>query len=505
MSYVSPVGQSDYAVMDRPLAGAGGGQSSGAGWPGGAFESVPYSPFAHPFAGWVALSDLIADSNPELSDAMRAMAAVLQAAAEQSTMNVFPQIRSALAETGIPLAAIADVERAFLSDLLPLSVGDLTELGAEAFTELVDSGTMEPTEPSNTGFIASVIHYGGHSLLGLEMREVESPPRLPVRYDNLPEGFGDYFLPATPLRVTASLDLPPVASGRNFSIWCRKPIHRRGDNLLATEHTYVDRDISGLTNPRFRGEAVTEQYRADVDEWLPADFTESIDTARPIDQYYYVYELSDPKRARAAKKLRQILERNGIEIQQLIKTSSDTAVTLAVGAATSAGVPLATLSPVLRPISRMIWGGILSRLERSLADTNLTPWTITHTTLYLPEYPVGPLSMFTLLSPAAPTAKLHRIRRDNVDPNRSIMDIGYEEKKRAFQRGRGMMGLSEPPEHPCPADLWMNVSSVNQPAAWTEPADDRAGFRVLVPHAEAGDEACYVSALRADVLEAGLR
>ena len=37
------------------------------------------------------------------------------------------------------------------------------------------------------------------------------------------------------------------------------------------------------------------EYRPDVEEWLPTEFSESIDLGRPLDQYYYVYELNDPK------------------------------------------------------------------------------------------------------------------------------------------------------------------------------------------------------------------
>ena len=109
--------------------------------------------------------------------------------------------------------------------------------------------------------------------------------------------------------------------------------------------------------------------------------------------------------------------------------------------------------------------------------------------------------MFMLVSPATPDAKLHRILRDDNDLDRSVMDLNYGGVKvRAQQRGRGMVGLTVPPDRRCPADLWHQVAVKNQPAAWTEPKQDRGGFRVLVPHAEAGKDASYVSALRADVV-----
>jgi hypothetical protein len=132
----------------------------------------------------------------------------------------------------------------------------------------------------------------------------------------------------------------------------------------------------------------------------------------------------------------------------------------------------------------------------------MTPWIITHTTLLARQYPAGPLSMFVLASPAAPDAKLHQVRRDAYDPDQSAMNLGYGANVRALQRGRGMIGLSTPPSLTCPADLWAQVAAKNHPTAWTEPSLDGAGFRVLVPHAEAGKGASYVSALRADVLPA---
>jgi hypothetical protein len=487
--------------MDRPLAEAGGGNSSGAGRPGGAFGPGPYCPFAHPFAGWIALSDIVGDSNPELGDAMRALAAILQAALEQSVAERFPEIGSLLQQAGIPRWSIADAERDLLSGLLPLSPRELAEEADLAFAELGETGTVERTEPVSAGFMAAVTHYGGHAILGREVDQESPPPRLPVSYENLPDDFRDYFLPATPLRVVASMDLPSVASGRDFSIWCRKPLRRPGDNLKATEHTYIEHEINGLTNPRSQGGAVTREYRDDVEEWQPGDFSESIDLGRPLDQYYYVYELTDPKRSSAIRKMRALIRQNSPAIRQVINTASDTAIDLAANAAAPLGLPVTPLAPLTKPIGRMLWGGLISRLEKALEDTTMTTWSLTHTTFYSPAYPVGPLSMFILLSPTDPTAMLHRIRRDDNDPDVSEMDLGYEEKKRAYQRGRGMMGLSHPPTRPCPGDLWAQVASKNAPAAWTEPGNDNAGFRALVPHAEAGDDVRYVSALRADVLE----
>jgi hypothetical protein len=264
------------SVMERPTADAAGGGSSAAGW-SAAFESMPYSPFSHPFAGWIALSNLISDSNPELADAMRVLATILQAAIEQMTVELFPEIRSLLAQAGIPRWCVEDAERTLLSGLLPLSVEELAEQASEAFAELKETGTVEPTEPAESGFLASIIHYGGHAILGTEIEGIDTrPPQFPVRREDLPEGFLDHFLPSSGFRTVASLDLPGVVSGRGFSIWCRKPLRRRGDCLEATEHTYIERDVLGLSNTRFRGDSVLEKYRDDIDDWLPGNFSESM-------------------------------------------------------------------------------------------------------------------------------------------------------------------------------------------------------------------------------------
>jgi hypothetical protein len=147
----------------------------------------------------------------------------------------------------------------------------------------------------------------------------------------------------------------------------------------------------------------------------------------------------------------------------------------------------------------MVADQLVDKLKDALKDTTMTPWSITHTTLFHPKYPVGPLSMFVLISPAAPRAWLHRVIRDPHDPSKSTMDRNYGEKGRDSRRSRGMMGVTASPVPTCPSDLWGQVAWANAPAAWTQPDKDAGGFRVLVPHAAPGKGASYVSALRADV------
>ena len=79
--------------------GAGNGGSSGFRTPRLRLHSVP---FGIPFAGWLALSDMIADANPELGDTMRALAAVYQAALERSLAERFADILGLLQDAGIP-------------------------------------------------------------------------------------------------------------------------------------------------------------------------------------------------------------------------------------------------------------------------------------------------------------------------------------------------------------------------------------------------------------------
>lgn len=186
-------------------------------------------------------------------------------------------------------------------------------------------------------------------------------------------------------------------------------------------------------------------------------------------------------------------------IRNVLVEAVGSGVTAGLSATGPVGAPLA---PVASTAVRSLSDVLLSRLEKALADTNMTPWIISHTTLLTSQYPVGPLSMFVLASPTAPDAKLHRVIRDAHDPDNSEMDLGYDANVRVLQRGRGMLGLSTTPTRPCPTDLWAQVATKNQPAAWTEPSLDQGGFRVLVPHAETGKGPSYVSALRADVLPA---
>jgi hypothetical protein len=441
---------------------------------------------------------MIADANPELGDTMRALAAVYQAALAGSLADRSADLRRALQSAGIPRWSADEAERALLSGTLPFSASDLAEDVAQALAELMETETVLTAASESDGFLASVMHFGGLAVLGADADEVALPGSLPVRREALPETFFDYFLADNQLRVTASLDLPALASGREFSLWCRSPLRRhRGDNLVATEHTYIEREIEGLSNPRFHGAdvPVTTSYRDDIADWQPRDFTESI--PQGVSNFYFAYRLTEPKRSRAARRLRTALG------SEAIRTVLSEAVNAGVAAGMSAAGPLgAPLAPVASTAARSLSDALLSSLATALADTNMTPWIITHTTLLTPQYPVGPLSMFVLTSPAAPDAKLHQIRRDQYDPDRSEMNLGYDANVRALQRGRGMFGLSRPPARRCPSDLWAHVAANNQPAAWTEPSLDSGGFRILVPHAEAGKGASYVSALRADVLVA---
>lgn len=460
--------------------------------------SPAHSPFGAPFAGWLALSDLIADSNPELGDMMRALAAVYQAALERSLADRFVDIRGHLQDAGIPRWSADEAERALLSGSLPLPASDMAEDAAQAYTELMETGTVLATEPESEGFLASVMHFGGLAVLGADAGQVALPASLPVRREELPEAFFDYFLPDTQLRVAASLDLPALASGREFSLWCHSPLRRwKGDNLVATEHTYIEREVEGLTNPQFHATdaPVTERYRNDITEWEPQDFTESIPMG--LGNFYYAYRLTEPKRSRAARRLRKVLGSDAIRM--VLAEAVNAGVTAGISAAGPVGAPIA---PVASTAARSLSDALLSRLETALADTNMTPWIIMHTTLLTPQYPTGPLSMFVLASPTASNAKLHQVHRDQYDPDKSVMDLGYGANVRALQRGRGQIGVSTPPSRPSPSDLWAQVAAKNQPAAWTEPSLDNNGFRVLVPHAEAGKGASYVSALRADVIQA---
>jgi hypothetical protein len=454
--------------------------------------SAPRSPLGHTFAGWTTLGDMISSSNPKLSSAMRSLAAVLRAGIEHSTNQHFKEIRSILHDKRLPAFAMYHIEEFFLSDHLDATVGEIAELARHHLSDLMRHSTVNRTRPPNSAFLSSVMQYGRQAILGGDAQRLR-PPWLSASQAEI----AGHFLPATQLRVVASLELRKFASDAEFSIWCRKPLRWRGDRLIAEEHTYIQRDVCSLSNPRFKGRIVKEEYREDIDELFPADFVESIDIGRPVDQFYYSYELTGQRRSRSERRMRAILEKNGSEIHEVLQSIAESGTALAEAAATIHGVPIGLIRPLVRPFSRIAADGIKALLLRDIA---ITPWSITHTTLNMPEFPDGPLSMFTVISAAAPTAKLHRVRRHSSDPNVSTMDLRYTEKVRANQQGRGMIGVSKPPEQPCPGDLWGHVALKNQPAVWTEPGQDNGGFRILVPHAEIGRKTSYVSALRADVL-----
>lgn len=481
--------------------GSGGGGSDRTAGQTSSSAGDAHSAFGLPFAGWLALSDMIAsDSNPELGDTMRAQAAVFRAAIERSVADRFADIGEHLQQAGIPRWSVDEAERALLSGSLPLRAEDLAEDARQAYAELAASGTVHATLPESDGLLTSIMHYGGLAILGTGAGEVPLPPRWPIPQEHIPEEFADHLLPDTELRVAASLDLLALTSQQGeYSVWCRSPLRqRRGDNLVATEHTYLDRKVDGLTNPQFRDtdSPVTTQYRDDIAQWQPADFTEAL---RPgTDCFYYAYRLTEPKRSRAARRLRAVLGSD--TIRKVLLEAVDAGVTAGMAAA---GPPGALLGKVASTATRSVSDALVSRLEAAFADTTMTPWIIHHTSWLDPRYRVGPISIFVLASPASPGAMLHQIRRDPDDDDSSEMNLDYRPgavKVAVLQRGRSMFGVSRQPDKLCPRDLWPQVAVKNAPAAWTEPRQDNGGFRVLVPHAEAGKAASYVSALRADVL-----
>ena len=128
--------------------------------------------------------------------------------------------------------------------------------------------------------------------------------------------------------------------------------------------------------------------------------------------------------------MQKLLKSNNNQVRGVLDTAAAAAVTVGVAAAGPLAPTLAPLAPLAQKAGGMLFGGLMSRLGTALEDTNMIPWSITHTTLYIPElYPVGPLSMFIFLSPAAPMAKLHRIRRNENHPDESEMEPEYAGKK----------------------------------------------------------------------------
>src|SRR6185437_12753230 len=246
----------------------GGGSSSGEAPGEVTFDRAPESPLGQTFAGWITLSDLISPSNPTLSDTMRALAAMLRAGIEYHTARRFNEIRSVLQDSHIPAYSMRHIERFFLSGHLRASPGEMAELSKQYFAELTRSGAITRKKPLAQALLASVNRYGRQAIRS----EGTQRDILPGLAAELP----GHIMPATQFRVVASLELRKLAGDANVSIWCRKPLRWRGDSLVSAEHTYTQRDVCGLSNSRFRGRLVKEEYRSDIDEILPLDFMESV-------------------------------------------------------------------------------------------------------------------------------------------------------------------------------------------------------------------------------------
>jgi hypothetical protein len=463
---------------------------------GGLSDAASESVFRMPFAGWLALSDLIAPGAPEFAASMRSAAWCMQSALEQSMSEVLPKIVSVLDDSGIRRTALNQAADQLFSMCLPLSPEAFAEAGRESFAEIYKQGLVARTAQPDDGYLASVLHLGTAALQGQDVDDALPGGRSAAEIAEL---FRSHFALPHPYRAVASLEMPEIASGRGFSVDCRRPIHR-SDNIVVSEAAFTTLPpFVGLRNANVVAAPIDKIYRQGIHRIDPEGFVQNVRSGPDV--LYFAFDIEEQRRTGAGRRAAQALAERRRPLRDLVGVGVEAAFQVAQAAAQAHGFPLAVIKPSLNRFAPMLEDRLSYLIERPLSETLLTQWTITLMTLILPELEeFDPLSVFILFSPMEPALPLNQVRIDRNNYDDSGMDTRYEGDYRVKLRARGMIGTSEIPQRPAPTALWHLVGQRKAPVAWRDPLADQGGFRVLVPHFIRGDECSYVSALRADLL-----
>jgi hypothetical protein len=437
--------------------------------------SLP-SAFGWPVAGWMGLSELIGQSDPEIGDIMRSCGYLISAVLENEAQNLARDLAGILSQT-LPRSAIRAVAADLGTNTCPLTVNDarqaLEDAVADSGADLNDPNSWD----SGSGLLRNIDEI---SIEAAANKLGKSPADLRAHW-NSPGGW----------YLTASLDLPERLNN-NWPVNCIRPAHR-SDRLSVEETTYLNQSVTALENDRVTAGVIQQTYRPNLGGMLVDSYYESLAHGQ-VRCLYFTVKMVEARRNRLVRKLgNSIAEHRGAIIEAI-----NSAVQAAIGVfAGYTGLPVQQVARgLLDNASRPILERIMRVLEQSIADISMPSWVVTHTAAVGDSRDCVPLSIIQLYTMSSTGSVLYYAKQGpaGVAPSKSYeKDIGFN------YSGRQMLGHTQPGGS-CPIELWSQVAELNNPVCWTQPEEDEHGFRALLPHKPDFGNASYVSAVRADVV-----
>lgn len=491
--------------------------------------SVPV--FAPPLQGWLAIADIVADSDQDVAGLMVMGERVVRAALEAELPSLVSDIGDVLGLSDIGLDEVAQTLSAgalpFTSETLALQMSDAYDDVLQGFAN------SEPDDPQPMAFVDKIIK-----------AFVNSPPVAErnggAQYSKMQEQVSQAVSAGAVPRWTAicSLEQPDVLGGR-VPIYCARRGHRwvsGGTHLGAHELTYT-----GSAESSFEGRVRNDMnfvgqlgegggYRVSLSEQSPSPFygvigrdAMGLDTG--LSGWGYALHLVEGPEARILTKMPRVLRRQRHKLEDHVGALIKRSEQRVHNALAAAHIPLTLVHPLLGLITaaaNAIIGFIVDFLAKAWSEVDLSTWTVWHTALIGTDQ--VPISVFTLGGRDAGSPKLRRLVGRETDGT-PITDDRYEGDDHNPEHAlyaRFLIGCSSPGSDLFDEKLLIAVARFGRPLAWQEPLETGSGLRVLVPHldrpmdatdrtgraarARSGDEGVaglskvmYVSAIRADV------
>ncbi len=428
------------------------------------------------------MSEIAEESAPELADVMRCFGYLVSAALEEAAAGLRNELAAILTDGSWPASAV----RAVMSDLeantCPLNVADAQDVLLDATNDAAKSIEELQVEEPEAAVPALLTAIDRASIDAAALKLGLDPEALRAQFGSPPEWY-----------LTASLELPQHIDSIP-PVKCISPAHKNGDRIVVEEITYVDQQVEALTNGHVVAGFVEDEYRAGLDVQLVPGYYETLARGQ-LRSLYFTLKVTDSNRSRIARKFGNKLAGQREAIMTAITKSLEAA---AETVSEAHGVPFAgkLAAAMLDKAGRPIFEGIISILERSVADIVLPSWVIAHTAAVGSQANCVPFSIMQVYTRSSTGSVLHYAKRDN---DRVVPSRDYADNIRFHCSGRQMLGHTRQVKE-LPPQLWAETARLDNPICWSSPSTDHDGFRILLPHRSNYGNASYVSAVRADVI-----
>jgi hypothetical protein len=478
----------------------------------GAFESDSSSrALQAAFEGWLAFSDIVSDTDPDLAGLMVAAAHVARVAVEDEIPSLFRGLGEVLGLSQSALDGFGETLRAESSIFTREAMADLLNAGSEDLLKELSNADQEDPWLMADRMIAKFLD--SNLIKDSAWKYDEERKRIAA----LPNAA------AYRWRAVCSLELPSTLEKGHMPIQCTR--HARypfGTRLDAVELTYLPTTRSGLST-WVRGNSVgheTTGYRKSIDVHYPQGFWGAIDESTA--GWAYGLSLVEGPRSVLVHKVVSLFQGKQGAIDGVVAAGVEASKDRFIEVLNWANIPLAVghpLLPLIKSAVTTLIKFLTTVVVKALSERVLTTWTVWHSVV-MGSHGV-PISVFMLERPDGLSPELSRLDKNGDKP---VPDNNYQYNPSLESRARFMIGRSVIEDLAFDNDYFGLVATSGQPLAWKEPLETNSGFRVLVPHldrqltsnresrdilAEGGShpnkvlarksKSVYVSALRADV------